>query len=173
MPAAAKPKNLAEALFRVQGEVLKVQKDGKNPHFNSTFASLPGIMEVLNPVLQKNDLFLAQVMDCSERGESGPGLRTVLFHVPTQEKIEGLALFPAGLNAQQTGGAVTYFRRYGILSMLGIVADEDDDGSVASTPVTTQRAVSSGDEDLGQTQPPTGDVLPAASGSGLGGGVVL
>ncbi len=168
MAAAAKPKGLAEALFAVQGAVQKVQKDGKNPHFNSTYASLPGIMEVLNPVFQKNDLLLSQVMD-SEGGKTG--LRTVLMHVPSGEKIEGLALFADGINAQQTGSAVTYFRRYGILSMLGIVADADDDGHLASIPTPAPAPAQATPEAAPAQAPAT--TLPAASGGGLGGGVVL
>lgn len=163
MPAAAKKeKTLAEALYAVQGEITKVQKDGKNPHFGSTYATLPGIMEELLPVLRKNDLLLSQVMDCTPITEKA-GLRTVLFHVPSGQSIEGTAVFPEGLNAQQTGSAVTYFRRYGVLSILGIVADTDDDGNVASKPAPAAVAA----------QATQADVLPAAPAPAELGGLVL
>lgn len=177
MAAAAKPKGLAEALFKVQGEIQKVAKGSTNSHFGNTYASLPDIMDELHPILQKNELLLSQVMDCSERVER-PGLRTVLLHVPSGEKIEGLALFADNLNAQQTGSAVTYFRRYGVLSILGIVAD-DDDGNLASgnTAQVAAPVQATASEPVAGLQPQspaeTADALPAASGGGLGGGVVL
>jgi hypothetical protein len=168
VPAAAKPKGLAEALFSIQSEFTKIAKGGKNPHFGSTYTTLVQLIEALNPLFQKNDLLFSQVMD-SEDGRTG--LRTILMHVPSGEKIEGLALFPDGLNAQQTGSAVTYFRRYGIQSMLGIVS-EDDDGNAASRPAPAP-APAQATAPTGPAQPDNTTVLPAATGTGLGGGVVL
>jgi hypothetical protein len=168
MPAASKPKGLADALFSIQSEFTKIAKGGKNPHFGSTYTTLVQLIEALNPLFQKNDLLFSQVMD-SEDGRTG--LRTILMHVPTGEKIEGLALFPDGLNAQQTGSAVTYFRRYGIQSMLGIVS-EDDDGNLASRPAP-QAAPAQATPAVAPAQTPETQTLPAATGSGLGGGVVL
>jgi len=166
MPAATKGKNLAEALFRVQGEIMKVAKGEVNSHFGNTYASLPDIWDELQPILQKNDLLLSQVMDTDGIGNAG--LRTVLFHVPTEQKIEGLALFAAGINAQQTGSAVTYFRRYGLLSILGIVAD-DDDGNLASSNRSAPAAAQTPATPAEAAAAP----LPAAPTDGLGGGVVL
>jgi hypothetical protein len=179
MPTATakKVEGLASALFAIQGEITKVSKGGKNPHFGSTYTTLVELVEALNPLFQKYDLLFSQVMD-SEGGRTG--LRTILMHVPTGEKIEGLALFPDGLNAQQTGSAVTYFRRYGIQSMLGVVS-EDDDGNAASRPnpqAAPAQATSPLNEVVGpgtaqNPVPGSTATLPAASGGGLGGGVVL
>lgn len=168
MAAPSKPKGLAEALFKVQGEIQKVKKGSTNSHFGNTYASLPDIMEELHPILQKNELLLSQVMDCSDGDR--PGLRTVLLHVPTGEKIEGLALFADGLNAQQTGSAVTYFRRYGVLSVLGIVADDDDGNLASGNPASATPPVQA---TTPAPAPAAPEGLPAASGGGLGGGVVL
>lgn len=172
MPAKAKASSIAEALFTVQGEIQKVKKGSTNSHFGNTYAALPDIMEELHPILQKNDLLLSQVMDVSPRTEK-PGLRTVLYHIPSQQNIEGLAVFPDGLNAQQTGSAVTYFRRYGILSILGIVAD-DDDGNLASRPASAPApaAVAPVANETVAAPAPSG-ALPAAGSPALGGGVVL
>jgi hypothetical protein len=170
MPTAAKPKHssLAAALFAVQAELTKVLKDGKNPHFNSTFATLPGIVEAVNPVLQKHGLAYSQPLD---RVAAKPALKTVLMHPESEQMIEGICPFPEGLNAQQTGSAVTYYRRYSLLGILGIVADEDDDGQAAIPPAQATQAAAVAESQATQAPLPA---LPAApQTAGVGGGVVL
>lgn len=122
--------SLASALLAFQGEVGRVAKDATNPHFHNKYASLPVIMDTIRPALQANGLAISQMLDQSMTG--APALRTVLLHPASGERLEGTCPFPAGLSAQQMGSAVTYFRRYGVLSALGLVADEDDDGYSAS-----------------------------------------
>lgn len=161
MAAAAKPKSLAEALLKVQGEIQKVAKDGTAQY--GAYATLPAIVEVINPVLQKAGLVYSQVMDQSLDGRAA--LRTVLMHPDSNELIEGTCPFPDGLDAQKMGSAVTYFRRYGLLSILGIVADVDDDGALASAPRAQAAPAVVAAEG--------GEPLPAAPGGGLGGAVVL
>jgi len=176
LPAAAKPKTLADALFAVQGAISKVAKDADNPFYHSRYASLPSIVEVVYPILQKNGLVLSQVMDQSVNGAAA--LRTVLLHPESGQIVEGTCPFPDGLNAQQMGSAVTYLRRYGLLSILGIVADSDDDGALASgtvggrsTPQATEPlSVPTTPDGPAQGQPTT---LPAAPSSGVGGSLVL
>ena len=45
---------------------------------------------------------------------------------------------PADLTPQQTGSAITYFRRYGLVALLNLRTESDDDGSAASSPVRTR-----------------------------------
>ena len=168
MPAAPKPKTLAQALFAVQGELQKVGKDGTAQY--GSYATLPAIVETINPVLQKNGLLYSQVLD-HVPVTGGAALRTVLMHPESEQMVEGTCPFPDGLNAQQMGSAVTYFRRYALLAVLGIVADDDDDGQAAMPRQATQAAAPA---QIAQADPdPDAGVLPAASGGGLGGGVVL
>jgi ERF superfamily protein len=170
---------IAEALFAVQATIQKVAKKDTNSHFGNTYASLPDIWEELHPILQENGLLLSQVMDVSPNMER-PGLRTVLYHIPSQQNIEGFAAFQEGINAQQTGSAVTYFRRYGLLSILGIVPD-DDDGNLASgntgnrsaPPSANIPAATIAESQFDAAAAADGNVLPAAPSAGIGGGVVL
>ena len=61
-------------------------------------------------------------------------LKTVLFHVETGEMIDSNTLIPyvqlKGMNDFQSfGSGVTYFRRYCLSSILGLVTDKDTDAS--------------------------------------------
>jgi hypothetical protein len=41
---------------------------------------------------------------------------------------------PATEDPQKLGSAITYYRRYAIVTLLGLVTEEDDDGNAASPP---------------------------------------
>ena len=60
------------------------------------------------------------------------GLTTLLFHHPSGESIQSHAVIPEcsmkGMNVyQSTGSGITYYRRYMLSSMLGIISDADTD----------------------------------------------
>jgi hypothetical protein len=65
-------------------------------------------------------------------------LKTVIYHVESGEQISSELLLPQNTDPQKTGSAITYYRRYALCSLLGIVADEDDDGNATIPPKTTQ-----------------------------------
>jgi len=127
---AAKPSSLASALVAAQGEMPTVKKDEVNPHFNSKFMSLSGLIEATRKVLNKHGLALTQFPCVSELG--APVLRTVLIHGPSGERLEfETPLLMGNQNMQQLGSAITYARRYAWASLLGIAAEDDDDGNTA------------------------------------------
>lgn len=130
----AAAKTLAEALLTVQKKAPKLEKDSKNPHFGNTYASLEAIVEAVLPLLNANDILLVQApTSITLVAEVIPALRTTLTHVPSGEKEEAIA--PLVLDKQTPqgqGSGITYMRRYALVSMLGLIADEDDDGNAAS-----------------------------------------
>ncbi|NYT96305.1 ERF family protein [Salinispora sp. H7-4] len=67
-----------------------------------------------------------------------------LVHVTSGEKLAGRYPLKLSENPQQMGSAITYARRYVLLSLTGVAAeDEDDDGQAASGRRTAQRAMPS------------------------------
>lgn len=132
--AAAAPKTLAEALLAFQSKALTVSKDARNPHFGNKYISLDKLVPQVLPLLNEQGLVLTQ-MPSSVFTEGGhmPALTTRLTHAPSGEFIEStLPLMLDKNNSQGVGSAITYARRYMLLSFLGLVADEDDDGEKAS-----------------------------------------
>ena len=116
------------ALLKFQGQVSKIKKDAKNPHFKSNYASLSKILEETNPVLTECGLVLTQHFDVDV-------LTTMLCHAETGEFMQ--SDYPINVkdvsNPQQLGSALSYARRYGIQSILNLNAS-DDDGQMASVP---------------------------------------
>ena len=61
------------------------------------------------------------------------GVSTIIVHISGQFIQFDPVLLPAGQGAQASGSALSYARRYALLTALGIAA-EDDDGVQASRP---------------------------------------
>lgn len=124
-------KNIYSELLEVQKKVnWIVLKDSDNPYFKSKYASLTNVMQAVRPLLLEHDILMLQF---THNELDKVGVETRLYHVPSQTEIKNLLLLPAvKQDAQALGSAITYARRYSIAPLLGLVADEDDDGNAAS-----------------------------------------
>lgn len=125
---------LAQALSLALAEMEEVVRDGENPHFKSRYATLPAVLQAIRPVLAKHKLALVQVPGWNE------GRCTVHSRIihESGEWVGGTSEAPLQKqDAQGVGSAITYLRRYSVMSLCGIGA-EDDDGNEAASPATKQ-----------------------------------
>lgn len=123
--------SLGSALLEIQRTMPGIQKDSVNPHYKNSYVSLEKLMEVVMPILHAHDVVLLQLP--TTVGDK-PALRTQLLHVPSGDSIEDTMFMMLDKdNPQGQGSAITYARRYALMSTLGLVADEDDDGERATT----------------------------------------
>jgi hypothetical protein len=119
-------KELFKAISAAQGEFTTVEKNGKNPHFNSKFAPLDSIIEMVRPILPRHGLSAIQF---TEIEPGGIVVETVISH-DSGQYISGRLFMPAvKQDPQGYGSALTYGRRYALAAALGIVSDEDVDGN--------------------------------------------
>ncbi len=90
------------------------------------YITLDTIMSAVRPELAKYGVFIMQHL-------SGDSLVTILQHKSGQFVASALTfqtMNGAGTNnLQNLGGGLTYLRRYALTAILGIAADEDDDGN--------------------------------------------
>ena len=119
----------AEALVKVQGTIKTAVKDATNPAFKSKYADLGAVWEAVKPALQANGF--AVVQSPNFEGDI-MWLETTLLHVSGERMTGRYPLRPLKQDPQGFGSALTYAKRYSLSSMLGVVADEDDDGNAAS-----------------------------------------
>lgn len=122
---------LATALAKAQAEMAAAPKSAINPHFKSKYAPLNEVIGVAK-VLAKHGLSFVQPATTIDNS-SVVMVETVLLHSSGQWISETISLRPQQNTPQGIGSALTYARRYGLSSLLGIAADEDDDGNAAST----------------------------------------
>jgi hypothetical protein len=120
-------KELIAALIKAQSEFSPIKKNKTNPHFKSRYADLDEVLTAVLPALQNNGILLSQSMDIQEGIQ---GLSTMLYHV-SGESIASFFKLPEEGNPQKLGSLITYARRYSICAILGVTAEEDDDGNGA------------------------------------------
>jgi hypothetical protein len=117
-------------LLEAKTEIKAVHKGAVNPHFKKNYADLNAILEEVEPILIKNGLILIQPII--------EGVQyTKVVDAFGEDVIESALPLPAGVNPQQLGSAITYFRRYTLQSLLSL-RTTDDDANDASGVVTTQ-----------------------------------
>lgn len=121
---------LTKALVKVQAKIKPAVKDAKNPYFKSNYADLNSVWDSCRSLLTENGLAVIQT---TAPIENAVIVETTLSHI-SGEWISGEMLLPLiKVDAQGVGSAITYGRRYGLAAIVGIVADEDDDGNAASS----------------------------------------
>lgn len=121
-------KAISTALVKAQKEFGPALKTSTNPHFKSRYADLSACIEAVIDGLNNNGIALIQqTHECQD----GVIVETLLIHESGETLSCGKLHVPASKHdAQGFGSALTYARRYSIMS-LGI-APEDDDGNAAS-----------------------------------------
>ncbi len=129
--------DLAAALAKAQVEIENVAKDGANPHFQSRYATLGGVLEEVRPKLAKHGISVVQ-MPVNGEGSS-VGIITRLLHSSGQWIESAFFVVPTKHDAQGAGSALTYCRRYSLMAMAG-VGPEDDDGNAAVAQAAPQRS---------------------------------
>ena len=126
---------LASAMASAFGAIDKALKSAKNPHFKSKYADLTAVIETIKPALVDNDLFFTQQ---PEPAQGGVQITTVLHHAGGESLCLGTLFVPANKNDPQGyGSALTYARRYALVTAFG-VPTEDDDGNAAVKAVQGQ-----------------------------------
>lgn len=118
-------------LLELQRRAINLQKDSINPHFKNRYISLNELMGKILPELSELGLVLMQTPTTMA---GTPALTTTIADAESGEVIsDTMALMVDKVSPQGQGSAITYARRYALMSMLGLVADEDDDGNSASS----------------------------------------
>lgn len=132
MQTSTEINKLSQALSLAQGSLKSAEKDGVNPHFRSNYATLASVIDTIREPLYKNGLAIIQSPDISEGGIK---LVNRLVHESGQWIETAYPIKPVQDTPQAWGSAITYARRYCLMSILAVAA-EDDDGTAATQPRT-------------------------------------
>ena len=122
-------KQIATALLQAKRKFGPALKSKINPHFKNKYADLTACLEAVDQACLDNGIVLYQETFADVDGitietvfmhESGESLRCGKLHVPASKQ-----------DAQGYGSALSYARRYSLMTACGIAA-EDDDGVAAA-----------------------------------------
>lgn len=102
----------------------KVKKNGTNPFHKSKYATLESVMDTIENPLSEIGLGYVQI-------PTETGLKTVIYDLDSKDTIEGFISYVGASDMQKLGSAITYARRYALVTMFGL-EQTDDDGNYAS-----------------------------------------
>jgi hypothetical protein len=131
---------LTAALARAQGAFPKIErrntaevrgKDGK-PGYSYSYADLGDVLAAVRPVLAEHGIAVVQRTQPLDGGKTR--LLTELRHVAGGLLDSETEIGTPTTNPQQFGGTLTYLRRYELVTLLGIAAEEDRDAQDVEPP---------------------------------------
>lgn len=141
--------NLATGLAAAQADITAAEKNATNPFFKSKYADLDSVWSAIRKPLTSNGLSVIQAPETTD-GEFT--MMTMLCH-KSGEWVKNSFTFPLGKSdIQGLGSAITYARRYGLCAIVGVTADEDDDGNNAPKPAQKKTAAQPQSSVYTQTQ---------------------
>lgn len=97
------------------------------------YADLKQILTAINPIMKKHKLGFTQLLNDNK-------ITTVVFHTLSGESIQSEVEIPEdvtlkGMNKfQVVGSGITYYRRYSLSAILGLVTDADNDANPNNKP---------------------------------------
>ena len=131
-------RTLFERLLTAQAAIGKISKDKENPFFKSKYADINVVIDMVKPILNENGILFMQPLS---NVDGKPAITTILRH--GEESIEHTTVFPdlpkpsEGKKSnpfQEMGSAITYYRRYALISILGLESTDDDANSAPTAP---------------------------------------
>lgn len=120
---------LSKKMFNVFCKVDAYRKDKKNPFFNSSYADINVIIKVLKPILIVEKLYFTQPIIKNK-------VYTIIHDAesdaeyPAKDEREGIEI--QSIKPQERGSEITFYRRYGLVSLFGLEAEDDDANQTVS-----------------------------------------
>ena len=131
-----KEESIYDKLYKVQKEVGSISKNKQNKFYKSKYFNIDELIEQLTPILQKHNLLLLQPIQDDKQ-------YSIIHDIDDGDSVESSLSLPINLDAQKIGGAITYYRRYTLVALLGLQA-EDDDGNTATGKLTQPKGFNEG-----------------------------
>jgi hypothetical protein len=117
-----------KALAKAYAEIGNPKKDSTNPHFRNKYASLEEVISVVRPVLAANGFTLLQHPGAISLAQpvATMDLHTTLIHTSGERMDWEMSIPLSKVDPQQMGSAITYARRYSLLALFCLAAEDDD-----------------------------------------------
>lgn len=122
-------KSIMTAIHAVQQNAGTIDKTSKGQvgQREYQYANLNDTWIAVKPLLSQNKLVIVQSPTTGDTA-IGQFFRTTIYHIESGEWIEETMQMTLQKNDPQgIGAAITYYRRYMVTSMLGLIPDDDND----------------------------------------------
>lgn len=123
-------KQIMQAIHNVQqqADYIKRESDGQVGSGKFKYANLTSTWEAVKQLLKENGIVVYQSPTNGIGGVGGNLFKTTLFHLESGESVtEVMGMVITRQDPQAFGAAITFYRRYMLTSMLGLIPDDDND----------------------------------------------
>lgn len=166
------PMDINEVILLIQRNppVLVKDQDGQVGNQKTKYVNLIQVNEKVLPLLNANGVIYTCLPNMLDDGRFA--LEYELLHVPSGTAKRGRYALKLSEQPMQMGSAITYARRYALLAVLGLVAENEDDDGGAGRGSAQRQAKRATPEQQGQVaqRRPSGPPLPAETGNLLNDG---
>lgn len=123
--------DIYSAIFNVQqqAEYIKKDKDGQVGQGKFKYADFVSTWDAVKQLLKDNQVVVISTPS-SNNGQSVQGnfFKMTLRHIPSGTEVsEHMTMVLQRQDPQALGAAITFYRRYMLTSMLGLIPDDDND----------------------------------------------
>lgn len=122
---------LASALIEAQADMKDITRNkvANTGQYSYSYADLADVLAMSREVLAKHGLAVTQAAESDSEMVS---VWTTLLHRSGQYVCSRPTRLPAGKTPQHYGSAISYARRYALMAVLNLAAEDDDAGSVSA-----------------------------------------
>ena len=131
-------RNIVSVMQQAYGMLGAVKKNAKNPFFKSNYADINNVLETIAPVCESLGLVVLQTPRVVDNNDV-LYTRISLADNPTQYIDGEVRLLLPSADMQKLGSAITYARRYSLISMFLLETEDDDGQSVSKQPTASQK----------------------------------
>jgi hypothetical protein len=149
--AIPKPHGIYFKMWKAKQQIGKASKNAKNPHFKSNYVDINSALEAIEPILLENGLLLIQPI-------KDGNVFSIIIDTDTNETIESFMRLPDILDPQKIGSAITYYRRYTLLSLCSMQSEDDDSNSASDYVKNTKPSITEDRFQNGLKQVDNGDM---------------
>lgn len=128
---------IADALAKAQAEIQNPVKDrtarvkSDKADYTYNYADLANVLDAVRPPLAKHGIAIVQAPAVSPDGETLTVTTRLIHSSGEWIETELTTGIDPGAKIQTLGSGITYLRRYALQAIVGVVAEEDDDGNQA------------------------------------------
>lgn len=131
-----KGQSIYKSIYNIQSEIGALEKTETNPFFTSKYININGVLTAVQPYLEKNKLVLLQPINISDDKIK---IETIIKSIENDEELKTESIIPWDADPQKVGSIITYYRRYALISLLGLyTADQEDDDANKAVNKTQQ-----------------------------------
>lgn len=136
MTTSGSTQKIIEAIHKVQqgADPIKKDKQGQVGQGKYMYATLVSTWDTIKDLLQSNGLTI--IASATGTGQ----FQTTIYHDSGEWINESMAMVLQRSDPQGIGAAITYYRRYMVTSMLGLIPDDDNDAKDHSLATAQQKA---------------------------------